>query len=540
MAVYRYSNNPSTTLSGSVTAVATSITVASATGFPTQGKFTIIVDSEIMLVTGVAGTVWTVERGAESTTAASHTNNSAVVGILTKGSFLDANWFDVRNYGATGDGATDDVTAINAALTAASDAGGGIVWFPPGNYIISTSIAPGSNTTLMGAGAATKITQATTDNPVISVNTKSKVVVRDMWIVGGNNAARTNNRGVHFNTVTDGLIENVRAQNCYDGISLFTSSAVTVRNCYIQADVSAGTDAAIRVSDCDRLEIVGNFVDTPPAHGIGVGTTSTDVVIDGNHVWSAGNTAIVVSGHPTTGTGPGFTITNNVIRDSAWGIIIENGAAYVRCSNNFIYNSTNDGILVSDGTGDAPVHILIASNVIRDAGRYGIFNNGAAYITIEGNHVTVFVDDGIRCGAGAGCKVIGNTVTDGTASTGDAIVIYASLIDAVVSGNLVRNTAGEGIVIDAASAAVTGNTVIDADNGGVLTTGGIRLSSNASRTTVVGNNSRRVTGTKQDYGIVIDAGCTNAMVVGNNLFQNTTAASLDNGTGTTLANNIIA
>jgi polygalacturonase len=43
--------------------------------------------------------------------------------------------FDVRFYGATGDGATIDSGAINRAIGAASRAGGGTVWFPPGTYM---------------------------------------------------------------------------------------------------------------------------------------------------------------------------------------------------------------------------------------------------------------------------------------------------------------------------------------------------------------------------------------------------------------------
>lgn len=45
------------------------------------------------------------------------------------------NVVSVRSYGATGDGKTIDSTAINLAITAASDSGGGTVWFPPGTYL---------------------------------------------------------------------------------------------------------------------------------------------------------------------------------------------------------------------------------------------------------------------------------------------------------------------------------------------------------------------------------------------------------------------
>jgi polygalacturonase len=43
--------------------------------------------------------------------------------------------YDVRKYGATGDGKTLDTDAVNHAIEAASAAGGGVVVFPPGTYL---------------------------------------------------------------------------------------------------------------------------------------------------------------------------------------------------------------------------------------------------------------------------------------------------------------------------------------------------------------------------------------------------------------------
>jgi polygalacturonase len=53
----------------------------------------------------------------------------------------------VTNYGAKGDGKTMDTKSINAAITAAADAGGGTVFFPAGNYL-SGSIHLKSNISL--------------------------------------------------------------------------------------------------------------------------------------------------------------------------------------------------------------------------------------------------------------------------------------------------------------------------------------------------------------------------------------------------------
>jgi polygalacturonase len=61
--------------------------------------------------------------------------------------------FDVKAYGATGDGKTIDTDAINKAIEAANAAGGGTVFFPAGTYA-SYSIHLKSNVALyLGAGA---------------------------------------------------------------------------------------------------------------------------------------------------------------------------------------------------------------------------------------------------------------------------------------------------------------------------------------------------------------------------------------------------
>src|SRR2546423_335773 len=55
--------------------------------------------------------------------------------------------FDVHSFGARGDGKTLDTPAINKAIDAAAGAGGGMVFFPAGEYL-SVSIHLKSNVAL--------------------------------------------------------------------------------------------------------------------------------------------------------------------------------------------------------------------------------------------------------------------------------------------------------------------------------------------------------------------------------------------------------
>ena len=64
--------------------------------------------------------------------------------------------YNVRDYGATGDGTTLDSPAINAAILAADAAGGGTVVLPAGDYL-SYSVRLRSHITLQIEAGATLI-----------------------------------------------------------------------------------------------------------------------------------------------------------------------------------------------------------------------------------------------------------------------------------------------------------------------------------------------------------------------------------------------
>ena len=68
--------------------------------------------------------------------AAAVTTVPAAYAAPTKSSNAGAqNVFDIRTYGANGDGKTVDTPAINKAIEAVAAAGGGVLVFPAGTYM---------------------------------------------------------------------------------------------------------------------------------------------------------------------------------------------------------------------------------------------------------------------------------------------------------------------------------------------------------------------------------------------------------------------
>lgn len=102
MIVELFANDASTTLNGAITNVETSLVVASAVGFPTTGRFRLRIDNEIIIVTAVAGTTFTVTRGAEGTSAAAHSNGANVYQIVTAEGLerrkFDGSWSPLRHF----------------------------------------------------------------------------------------------------------------------------------------------------------------------------------------------------------------------------------------------------------------------------------------------------------------------------------------------------------------------------------------------------------------------------------------------------------
>jgi len=89
MSAEQLSNNAQTTLAAAITTTTSPTTISVANGgtpFPSAAQFRILIDNELMLVTGGAGTnTWTVTRGVEGTNATTHCSGALVTGVLTAG-----------------------------------------------------------------------------------------------------------------------------------------------------------------------------------------------------------------------------------------------------------------------------------------------------------------------------------------------------------------------------------------------------------------------------------------------------------------------
>jgi len=176
-------NNASNFLAAAIDSAQTSITLQSAASFPSLGAneyfYGTIEDTagqvEIVKVTARVGDTLTVVRAQESTSAASFAQGSrfelrVTVGSIEGGPYTPAGTdavtstiqeklqevVSVKDFGAIGDGVTDDTSAIQAALDASS-----AVYVPAGTYLISAPLVINPPTTLFGENADASIIQKT-------------------------------------------------------------------------------------------------------------------------------------------------------------------------------------------------------------------------------------------------------------------------------------------------------------------------------------------------------------------------------------------
>lgn len=162
-------------------------------------------------------------------------------------------WLNVKEFGAIGDGSTDDSAAIARAI-AAVPTGGGVVFFPAGNYLVSDD-GGGCGITLqklgvqlVGVGSGdyanannsyiTQISSAT-NKPIVKLTTNdagdtSAVAIKHMLIKGDGNIAHSSQVGLWCDARIQ-QVDDVKAANC-GGICIYITDSVAATYYRLRAD----------------------------------------------------------------------------------------------------------------------------------------------------------------------------------------------------------------------------------------------------------------------------------------------------------------
>jgi hypothetical protein len=187
-------------------------------------------------------------------------------------------WADVvnvRDFGAKGDGATDDTAALNAAITAAA-AVGGTVLIPAGTYPISAEVWLRSGVTVRGVGDGTVLKSTAANGKLVNVSwnvvgsTDHDINVLDLVRDG----AGVGTMGIIFAGVTRG-----RIQGC-------TVKGVTAYDIWIW---NAGENAATHTWGTPSSQIV-------VAHNRVLGAVDTGIEFDASaNCVAIGNTVTVAA-----------------------------------------------------------------------------------------------------------------------------------------------------------------------------------------------------------------------------------------------------
>lgn len=190
--------------------------------------------------------------------------------------------FNVRDYGATGDGSTPDTAAIQAAINAAKAASGGTVFFPQGLYLCTGQLnldgtyaiqLDGPVSPTAGAWPATVITYAGTDPSFISARGSVGFTMRGLFITYSNPNFQgvlvdISGIGKNDHESSQALIENCvlygeptqqpPAIACAALISLSNAETSTIRNNNFNAAQVAIRGAATANDDAVNAQILNN------------------------------------------------------------------------------------------------------------------------------------------------------------------------------------------------------------------------------------------------------------------------------------------
>jgi hypothetical protein len=370
---------------------------------------------------------------------------------------------DVTTHGATGDGVTDDTSAIQNAIFALP-AAGGAVYFPAGTYVVtSLPILSGSSILFYGEGSGASILKQKASTSVSMVRNLTGVAgdiqFRDMGFDGNETnqtswtTAAMELKCVRFRVESCAFVGTKHAAINLDEVEQTARILNSTFTEMAEHGGAGGQDTtailinATTIAPAD-ISVIGNFfqADAPSADGkspggvmINPGTAHSHRVIVSNNVFKgigqdfASNFTSCVQLYRNAGES---VIQGNKFYDTAYRAIAAQRSSNLLITDNIIKGeSTTKAIQAIEVTGrnDSGVidqhRIIISRNIIHNMPSCaGVFLNFAA--GGEGNDIQVIdnimedIDSGITLShVHGGTLVRGNIIQDvsGGGSSDDAI-----------------------------------------------------------------------------------------------------------------------
>lgn len=341
----------------------------------------------------------------------------AIIEVVSDTAKSDTGVYNVKGYGAVGNGTADDTTAVQNAINAASGAGGGIVLFTPGTYLCSTLTLP-SRVAIVGSGVDATI----------------------LKLKDATNAALIRSTG--FSGLTGGTSSGGTHSWAVKNLSIDGNKANNTAGCGIQVYGYGFAIEHVRIHDCDDHGIWtqwGTELGAVSPHDM----TATFLDVhshdnDGDGFYYSGPHDSIFNacmsyrngGNGFTATGAGHAAT--MIGCHSWGID-QLWAYYLGTTGNILTGSTGEGAGTSSTVG-GQVFIGANDNSISgghyysanvDSGnRRGIVIGDDTHTSVGGTHIDTKV---------TGCKS-GSYILDKDAGSYIAGLVYQE------SGNVYTGT----------------------------------------------------------------------------------------------------